>query len=118
MPEKPKFTIEEDRYISMEDNVHLPLVYMSYPTVSVRHEDEAPLDVLSSILGGGKTSLLYKNLVKNQLAVQASVGHPCAELACTFTLLALPHPASGKTLADIEKVKYSFLEEIPDSSDI
>ena len=75
------------------------------------HEDEAPLDVLSSILGGGKTSLLYKNLVKNQLAVQASVGHPCAELACTFTLLALPHPASGKTLADIEKVIRDSLVE-------
>lgn len=111
MPEKPTFTINEDRYISMEDNVHLPLVYMSYPTVSVRHADEAPLDVLSSILGGGKTSLLYKNLVKNQLAVQASVGHPCAELACTFTLLALPHPASGKTLADIEKVIRESLVE-------
>jgi zinc protease len=111
MPEKPSFTINEDRYISMEDNVHLPLVYMSYPTVSVRHADEAPLDVLSSILGGGKTSLLYKNLVKNQLVVQASVGHPCAELACTFTLLALPHPASGKTLADIEKVIRDSLVE-------
>jgi zinc protease len=104
MPEKPVVTVKEDRYISMEDNVHLPLLYMSYPTVSVRHEDEAPLDVLSSILGGGKTSLFYKNLVKNQLAVQASVSHPCAELACTFNLFALPHPASGKTLADIEKV--------------
>ncbi|MGB1261861.1 MAG: M16 family metallopeptidase [Cognaticolwellia sp.] len=104
MPEKPQFTIASDRYISMEDNVHLPLVYMSYPTVNIRHEDEAPLDLLASILGGGKTSLLYKNLVKNQLAVQASVSHPCAELACTFNMLALPHPASGKTLADMEKV--------------
>ena len=95
----------------MEDNVHLPLVYMSYPTVSVRHEDEAPLDLLSSILGAGKTSLLYKNLVKNQFAVQASVTHPCAELACTFNLLALPHPASGKTLADMEKVIRDTLVE-------
>jgi zinc protease len=111
MPEKPTFKVTEDRYISMEDNVHLPLVYMSYPTVSVRHEDEAPLDVLSSILGGGKTSLLYKNLVKNQLAVQASVNHPCAELACTFDLYALPHPASGKSLADIEKVIRDSLVE-------
>ncbi|MGB1200324.1 MAG: M16 family metallopeptidase [Cognaticolwellia aestuarii] len=111
MPEKPSFTIDADRYISMEDNVHLPLIYMSYPTVSVRHEDEAPLDLLSSILGGGKTSLLYKNLVKNQLAVQASVNHPCAELACSFNLLALPHPASGKTLADMEKVIRDSLVE-------
>ena len=111
MPEKPSITIDADRYISLEDNVHLPLIYMSYPTVSVRHEDEAPLDLLSSILGGGKTSLLYKNLVKNQLAVQASVSHPCAELACTFNMLALPNPASGKTLADMEKVIRDTLVE-------
>ncbi|WDD99362.1 M16 family metallopeptidase [Thalassomonas actiniarum] len=104
MPEKPQITLDGDRYISMQDNVHLPLLYMTYPTVYVRHEDEAPLDLLSTILGGGKTSLLYKNLVKNQLAVQASVNHPCSELACTFNLLALPHPASGKSLADIEKI--------------
>ena len=111
MPEKAHFTLKQDRYISMEDNVHLPLLYMSYPTVFVRHEDEAPLDLLSSILGGGKTSLLYKNLVKNQLAVQASVNHPCSELACTFNLLALPHPASGKSLTDIERIiRNSLLE--------
>nr|WP_286270613.1 pitrilysin family protein [Thalassotalea hakodatensis] len=110
-PEKQQVTLNEDRYISMEDNVHLPLIYMSYPTVSVRHEDEAPLDVLSSILGGGKTSLLYKNLVKNQIAVQATVNHPCAELACTFNLLALPHPASGKNLADLEKIIRDSLTE-------
>jgi zinc protease len=77
MPEKLAVTLDKDRYISMEDNVHLPLVYMSMPTVSLRHEDEAPLDLLAQILGGGKTSLFYKNLVKNQLAVQASV---CATL--------------------------------------
>lgn len=111
MPEKPSFEIAKDRYISMEDNVHLPLLYMSYPTVSVRHEDEAPLDLLSSILGGGKTSLFYKNLVKNQLTVQASVSHPCSELACTFNLYALPHPASGKSLADIEKIMRETLIE-------
>ena len=104
MPEKSVLEITEDRYISMEDNVHLPLLYMTYPTVSLRHADEAPLDVLSSILGGGKASLLYKNLVKTQFAVQAEVSHPCAELSCSFSLYALPHPASGKSLSDIENV--------------
>jgi len=111
MPEKPVFALESDRYISMEDNVHLPLVYMAFPTVSVRHADEAPLDLLAQILGGGKTSLFYKNMVKNQFAVQASVSHPCAELACTFNMFALPHPASGKTLADLEKVMRDSLVE-------
>lgn len=111
MPEKPPVTLDADRYISMEDNVHLPLIYMSFPTASGRHEDEAPLDLLAEILGGGKTSLLYKNLVKNRQAVQASASHPCAELACTFDLLALPIPGSGKTLADMEKVIRDSINE-------
>ncbi|MFT5161628.1 MAG: zinc protease [Alteromonadaceae bacterium] len=111
MPVKQPAVVSEDRYISMEDNVHLPLVYLSFPTVSARHKDEAPLDILSQILGGGKTSLLYKNLVKNQLAVQASVSHPCIELACRFNMLALPHPASGKNLADLEKIIRDSIDE-------
>ena len=111
MPAKPAVTLNADRYISMEDNVHLPLIYMSFPTVSVRHADEAPLDLLAQILGGGKTSLFYKNMVKNQFAVQASVSHPCAEIACTFNMFALPHPASGKTLADLEKIMRDSLNE-------
>ena len=110
-PEKPLITLAKDRYISMEDNVHLPLLYMSIPTVNIRHEDEAPLDLLSTILGGGKTSLLYKNLVKDQIAVQASVSHPCGELGCTFNLYALPHPTSGKSLADIEHIIRQTLDE-------
>lgn len=111
MPEKTIVTLDEDRYISMEDNVHLPLVYMAFPTVSIRHPDEAPLDILSEILGGGKTSILYKNLVKNQFAVQASVGHPCSELSCMFNMFALPNPASGKTLADLESIIRAALDE-------
>ena len=111
MPEKVRVTLNEDRYISMEDNVYLPMLQMSFPTVSAFHPDEAPLDVLSEILGGSKTSLLYKNLVKNQLAVQAQVNHPCSELACNFRLLALPHRASGKSLADLETIIRSSIEE-------
>ncbi|MBU1437328.1 MAG: insulinase family protein, partial [Gammaproteobacteria bacterium] len=104
-------TLASDRYISMEDNVHLPLLYMTYPTVYAKHQDEAPLDILAEILGGGNNSLLYKNLVKNQIAVQAQVTHQCMELSCNFTMLALPNPASGKNLADIEKViRDSLLE--------
>ena len=110
MPKEP-VTLDADRYISMEDEVALPLVYMSWPTVHARHPDEAPLDVLMNILGVGRTSLLYKNLVKDGTAVQAQAGHGCRELHCEFTLLALPNPQSGKNLAEIEAVLRSSLEE-------
>ncbi|MFS1437736.1 M16 family metallopeptidase [Shewanella sp. 10N.286.48.A6] len=100
---KTPVVLDKTRYISMEDKVHLPLIYMGFPTVYARHKDEAALDLLANILGGGKTSLLYKNLVKDGYAVQASVGHPCQELACSLTLYALANPASGATLATLEQ---------------
>lgn len=101
--------LAQDRYISMEDNVSLPLIYMAYPTVHLNHADEAPLDVLMYILGTGKTSLLYKNMVKNGKAVQANAGHGCAELSCQFSIFALPTP--GTTLAELESITRASLDE-------
>ncbi len=108
---KTPVALSEDRYISLEDNVHLPLLYMAFPTVYVRHGDEAPLDVLAEILGSGNNSLLYKNLVKTQKAVQAQAGHGCQELACQFTLLALPTPGSVPNLATTEQQLRQSLAE-------
>lgn len=99
---KPLVTLDKSRYISMEDNVHLPLIRIAFPTVYARHQDEAALDLLANILGGGKTSLVYKNLVKDGYAVQAGVSHPCQELACQMSIYALANPAKGGALAPIE----------------
>ena len=108
---KTAVSLTADRYVSMEDNVHLPLLYMAFPTVHARHEDEAALDILAEILGGGNNSLLYKNLVKTQKAVQAQTGHGCQELACEFTLLALPAPGAVKSLAETEQqIRQSLAE--------
>jgi zinc protease len=108
-PEYTQVTLNQDRYISMEDNVGLPLIYMAFPTVHANHPDEAPLDVLMSIIGSGKTSLLYKNMVKNSKAVQASAGHSCGELSCQFTLLALPTP--NNNLTELEVIIRASLKE-------
>ncbi|GIU43891.1 M16 family metallopeptidase [Shewanella algidipiscicola] len=99
---KPLVTLDKTRYISMEDRVHLPLLRMAFPTVYASHQDEAALDLLSNIIGGGPTSLVYKNLVKDGYAVQAGVSHPCQELACQFSIYALANPARGGELSDIE----------------
>lgn len=100
--EKTLVTLNETRHLTHEDDVYLPLIQIAYPTVFVRHEDEAALDVLSDILGSGKTSIFYKSLVQTGVAVQASVGHPCQELACQFNLTALPNPQQSQSLATLE----------------
>lgn len=108
---KPLVTLDKTRYVSFEDNVHLPLIQIGFPTVYVRHADEAPLDVLANILGGSKSSILYKNLVKDGLAVQTGTSHGCAELACQMSIYALANPAQGGALAPIEaKIRASIAE--------
>jgi len=97
-------TLADDRYYSFSDNVSLPLLYVSFPTVYGMHEDEAALDVFSNIIGNGPTSLLYKNLVKSGVAVQAGASHPCKEIACQMSFYALPNPQQGMELAKIKQV--------------
>ncbi|HUF71898.1 MAG TPA: pitrilysin family protein [Gammaproteobacteria bacterium] len=110
-PVYERVTLDQDRYVSMEDRVPLPHLRIAWPTVHVFHEDEAPLDVLSSILGTDRTSLLYKNLVRDGAAVTASASHPCGELGCRFSLDARPNPASDANLADIEAAMRASLAE-------
>ncbi len=100
---KTLFTLPETRYISMEDKVAFPLIQLSFPTVYGQHEDEAPLDVLAKIIGQGRSSLFYKNLVKNGIAMQASASHPCRELSCTFSIYGVPGRNTDMSLASLEK---------------
>ena len=108
---KTPILLEQERNVTLEDRVHLPLLQLTFPTVYARHEDEAPLDVLADILGGGKTSLLYKNLVKDGWAVHAGVGHPCRELACQFEFIALPNPQRVSSLAELRNIIDTTLKE-------
>ncbi len=108
---KTPVALANNRYYSFSDNVSLPLLYISFPTVYGMHEDEPALDVLANILGGDPTSLLYKNLVKSGIAVQAGASHPCRELACGMDFYALPNPQQGLSLTTIEQVINDTLVE-------
>ena len=108
----PAPVLTADRYVSYEDNVRFPMLQMVFPTVPNGHPDEVALDALANIIGGGKTSLMYKNLVKTQKAVQAQAFQSNKELGGEFTLLALDLPTQRldsteavfrKTLAEFEK---------------
>ena len=104
-------SLADNRYFSFSDNISLPLLYISFPTVYGMHKDEAALDVFSNIIGNGPTSLLYKNLVKSGVSVQAGASHPCSELGCKMSFYALPNPQKGMELAKIEQVINDTLNE-------
>lgn len=97
----PRVNLEKNRYVSMVDNyAKLPILQIVYPSVPNYHPDEAPLDCLAEILGQGKNSIFYKNLVKTQKALQAQVSNPCSELDGQFSVLVVPFP--GAKLSDME----------------
>lgn len=110
LPPQP-VRLEADRYVTLEDNIHLPAIAMLFPTVHYRHPDEAPLDAAAKILGQGKASLLYQSLVQSGRAVSAFVSHACRELACEMAFIVVQNPASGETLAEMEAAVRETLHE-------
>ncbi len=105
----PSPAIENNRYVSYVDNyAKLPMLNVVYPTVPDFHKDRAALACLAQVLGQGRNSVLYQQLTKKQLALQANVFSSLSELAGEFHFIIVPFP--GKTLGDMEKLFRSSLD--------
>ncbi len=87
-PKQPA-TLNEDRYITLQDRIQQPMVLIGWPTQYSGHQDEMALNALASSLGSGANSLLYQKLVKTQKAVDAGAFQDCSELACNFYIYAM-----------------------------
>jgi len=96
------FTLDQDRYVSYEDNVKLPMLRVMFNTVANFSEDEAPLDILSEIIGSGKSSILYQDFVKTGKLQSASASHACSELGGDFDITILGKP--NFKLSEAEKM--------------
>ncbi|MGQ0738122.1 MAG: M16 family metallopeptidase [Bacteroidota bacterium] len=97
----PPAVVKQDRYVSYTDNyAKLPLLSVVFPSVPVYHKDMGALTCLSQVLGQGRNSVLYQQLVKKQLALQASAFSNLSELAGEFTFQLTPSP--GKSLASMD----------------
>src|SRR6476659_7608746 len=105
----PTVDLESTRYISYTDNyARQPLLAIVYPTVPNYHKDMAALQCLAQVLGQGRNSVLYQQMVKKQLAFQASAFSQLSELAGEFSFNIVPMP--GKSLADMEKLFRASLD--------
>ena len=113
VPALPKQSahLDSDRYVTLEDNIHLPAIAMAIPTVAYYDKNEAALDAAAKILGQGKASLLYQQLVQSGRAVSAFASHACRELACEMTFVVVQNPSSGESLAQMETAIRETLTE-------
>ncbi len=99
----PAVVIEKDRYVSLTDNyAKQPLLSKAFITVPNYDKDMAALACLAQVLGQGKNSVLYQQLVKTQKALSASANSSLSELAGTISFQVLPFP--GKSLAAMDSL--------------
>lgn len=107
--------IPQDKYGAYKDKVYLPLNLRVYPTVPQYHRDEAALDLFGDMLGSGKNSLLYKNFVKNEKAVEASASHTSQELIGEFQIYVVAYPPEDFNLeslfSELDKSVKATLDE-------
>lgn len=101
--------LDKDRYVSYEDNIRFPMLRATFPAPESGHKDEPALDVLAEILGQGKSSIFYKNFVKEQKALQASVYNSASELAGEFAVSIVAFP--NTPLAQMEEMMRQSLAE-------
>ncbi len=106
----PEVKLETNRYVSFTDNyAKLPMLCIVYPTVPNYNKDMAALQCLSQVIGQGKNSVLYQQLIKKQLALQASSFSRLTELSGEFIFQLVPMP--GKSLAQMDSLFYASLAE-------
>ncbi|MGA2622753.1 MAG: pitrilysin family protein [Bacteroidota bacterium] len=99
----PVAFLTEEKRVVMEDKVQLPRLYMAWLSPQAFTPGDAELDVLSSVLAGGKNSRLYKRLVYDlQIAQDVSAYQASQQLKSEFMIVATAR--SGHTLGELAKV--------------
>jgi len=90
-----------------------PVLMIGYKRPGELDKDDAVFDVLNGILSGGRTGILYKELVRDK---QIALG---VETAATFPDGRHPHlfvffsaPSSGHTIEENEKAWYEIIDRL------
>jgi zinc protease len=55
--------LEQDRRVVLEDDVHLPRLYIAWHTPALFAPGDAEMDIVADVLGAGKAARLYSRLV-------------------------------------------------------
>ncbi|MGH9147046.1 MAG: M16 family metallopeptidase [Vicinamibacterales bacterium] len=109
VPPAAMLTTVERRTIT--DRVQLPRLFLAWITPPWYAPGDSALDVLSSVLTGGKNSRLYKRLVYDmQIAQSVSAAQQSGRLASEFVIDVIARP--GHTIEELQKVIDEELEKL------
>lgn len=112
----PIYTVEPEQTAEKRFTIERqsqPFLLLGYHTVNEQHSDFAALDLLGTILIGGRTSKLYKRMVEEEqtaLGVQLINGVPGSKYPTIFALLAVPN--QDVPIDTLETTIYEEIEKI------
>lgn len=90
-----------------------PLMLIGYKRPDRNHKDAKILDVVADILAGGRTSMLYTEMVRDKkmsLAAIAQPSFPGDKYANLFIFFLVPN--QGRTIEENEKTCYEIIEKL------
>ena len=117
-PPKP---LTAEKRITIEDNVELPRIYVSWQTPKFFAPDDAPLDMVGSILTDGKSARLVNRLVMTErIAQSVSAGQMSEQLASAFVIVATPKPGQSvdRLLREIDEEIGKLQREGPTAGEL
>src|SRR5579862_269896 len=118
-PEVPKVAVQtppitSERRVTIKDHVELPRVYMAWITPPRFKPGDADADLAGHVLGGGKSSRLYKKLVYDQqIAQDVSANQQSLLLGSIFEIVVTARP--GHTADEIQKAIDGELDQFRQS---
>jgi zinc protease len=107
----PGVALHDVQKKTITDRVQLPRLYLAWLTPAHYMPGDATLDLVSSVLAGGKNSRLYKRLVYDmQIAQDVNAFQASQALSSSFQIVATPRP--GHTVAELQKVIDEELQKL------
>jgi zinc protease len=107
----PPATLPEVKRKTITDRVQLPRLYLAWHTPATYAPGDAALDVISSLLTGGKNSRLYRRLVyEMQIAQDVTAAQQSQALSSIFLVVATARP--GQSLEKIQAVIDEEIEKL------
>lgn len=100
--------LNENKFISYDDNVQLQRLYLGWHSEKLYGEDDAAMDVLSEVLTSSKNSRLYRSLVHDkQIAQDISAFQYSANLNGMFFIV-----ATAKQGVNLDQIKDTVFVEL------
>jgi zinc protease len=120
-PSVAPVTLDAEKRLVYEDRVQIPRLYVQWPSVGEKSDDQYALDILGAILTGPRTARLTKALVYDQQAAASiSARQSSNEDVGEFLMVVTPRP--GHTLTELEEKADAIIEKFkaegPDKEEI